>query len=64
VGKGPQMSGRWVRETTEEMVRHANKSISDVGKTLENNADKITRAIVAVDKKEKELVLIKLSNYN
>lgn len=58
------MSDDWIDLNIALLRNNQDIVLRSLGNTLANNRNLITKSVTAVDKTTKELVIIKLGNYN
>jgi hypothetical protein len=62
-GKGTQMSDLWINGTISQMRQSGISNLTTIGNSLYNNAGKIERYVLSIDKGTKEIVILKLDKF-
>jgi hypothetical protein len=61
---GYQMGGTWTRNKIDMMRTSPNSTISSIGNILDANSNLIERYVLTIDKELKQIIIIKLDNFN
>ena len=63
VNSGPQMSNTWIQNNITLMINHSDPAIHALGNTMLQNASKIEKFVLTVDKDLKQVIILKLDNF-
>ena len=63
-GMGTQMGSDWINANIEKMITNPDNSINRIGNILKQNNTSIERYVFTVDKDIKQIIIMKIENFN